>query len=69
MSDPDDKLSLEEAREVLFGIESPYSGNELSDKELEEYSDALDIGDDPPDDFSLSEAHDLATGKAVEEEL
>lgn len=69
MTDPEQELSLEEARNILFGIESPYDGNELSDNELEECADALDLEGDPPEDFSLSEAHDLATGKADEEEL
>lgn len=67
MGNPDEEMSLEEARKLLLGHQSPYSGNELTDRELDEAADALDLGDDPPDDFDLSEAHDLATGKDEEE--
>lgn len=69
MTDPDDEMSLEEARRLLLGHQSPYSGEELTDAELDEASDALGVGDDPPEDFSLSEAHRLATGKEGETDL
>lgn len=69
MSKPEDDMSLEEARSILFGIESPYDGEELSDRELSECANALDLGDDPPEEFDFEEAVRLGRGEEGETDL